>query len=168
MQTLRMIKRYTNRRLYDTVTSSYITLDEVKDFVLKQIKFKVIDNNTNEDLTNYVLLQIISEQETGHVPLFTTDILECMIRFYGNPLQKTFSQFLEKCFTLFSENNEHIQESLKANPLDLMASLTQRNLDIWQSTLTHYFNKNGSQDEKKPDKSKSKVNKSAPDSSWSA
>lgn len=159
MQELRIIKRYTNRRLYDTVTSCYITLDEVRGLVLKQVNFKIVDNSTNEDLTNYVLLQIISEQETGHLPMFTTDILKSIIRFYGNPLQKTMSQFLEKCLSLFAENNGNVEDYLKANPLDMMTNLTQRNLDIWQSTLSQYFNKNTHKITKTADKTKTKAKK---------
>ena len=129
MPATRIIKRYSNRRLYDTITSRYITLDEIKELVLQQIKFKVVDNKTNEDLTTYVLLQIISEYENKQVPLFTTEILENIIRFYGNPLQKSMSQFLEKFFSQFTEQK---------NPLHIMTDLTKRNLDFWQAAFSQF------------------------------
>jgi|SRR5579872_2319681 len=161
MQELRIIKRYPNRRLYDTVTSCYITLDEVQDLVLKQIKFKIIDNDTNEDLTSYVLLQIISEQESGRLPFFTTDILENIIRFYGNPLQKNMSQLLEKCFSAFTDQKSDFQEAIKENPLNMITELTKQNLDLWQSTLSQCFNniKNVKKDNKDTNKSKNKREK---------
>lgn len=163
MQELRIIKRYPNRRLYDTATSCYITLDEVQELVLKQIKFKIIDNDTNEDLTSYVLLQIISEQENGRLPIFTTEILENIIRFYGNPLQKNMSQFLEKCFSTFTDQKNRFQESVKENHLNIITELTKQNLDLWQSTFAQYFNndniKNAKKESKKTNKSKKSSSK---------
>lgn len=141
MSEWRIIKRYPNRRLYDMETSAYITLDEIRALVLNQIKFKVIDNKTNEDLTNYILLQIISEQENGKLPIFTRDMLEGMIRFYGNPLQQSLSQFLEKCFSFLPEDKRHLEAYMKTPPFTAIAEFTQRNVDLWQSVFQQYTNK---------------------------
>jgi polyhydroxyalkanoate synthesis repressor PhaR len=103
MDALRIIKKYPNRRLYDTVISRYITLDEVKQLVLEQISFKIIDDRSDEDMTNYVLLQILMQEESNHSPILTADILKSLICFYGNPLQQAVSNFLEKGLSLFSE-----------------------------------------------------------------
>ena len=84
---LRLIKKYPNRRLYDTKTSSYITLADVKQMVLKQEDFQVVDAKSGEDLTRQILLQIILEEESGGVPMFSSDLLSQMIRFYGNAMQ---------------------------------------------------------------------------------
>src|SRR3982750_3505288 len=82
---LRLIKKYPNRRLYDTKTSSYITLADVKVMVHKQEEFQVVDAKSGEDLTRSILLQIILEEEsTGGLPMFSSDLLSQLIRFYGN------------------------------------------------------------------------------------
>ena len=137
METPRIIKKYSNRRLYDTTISKSITLEEIKDLVLKNIKFRVIDNTTDEDMTNYVLLQIITESESGHSPIFTTEILENFIRIYDNPMQKAISQFLEKSFSFVAEHQTDFQSYFQQNqPFDVIADLTKWNLALWQSLLT--------------------------------
>jgi polyhydroxyalkanoate synthesis repressor PhaR len=131
----RIIKKYPNRRLYDTQLSRYITLADVRELVMQVVEFKVIDANTNEDLTRSILLQIIIEQETGGEPLFTTEILSKMIRFYGNSIQGVFSNYLDKSLNLFVEQQIRVQKQFKdvvsTNPMDAMADLTKRNLEIW-------------------------------------
>ena len=85
---IRIIKKYPNRRLYDTTTSSYITLEDVKKLVLDQTEFKVQDAKTKEDLTRSILLQIILEEESGPgSPMFSSDVLSKIIRFYGHAMQ---------------------------------------------------------------------------------
>ncbi|MEY4427293.1 MAG: polyhydroxyalkanoate synthesis repressor PhaR, partial [Pseudomonadota bacterium] len=93
---LRVIKKYPNRRLYDTDTSSYITLAEVKRLVMINEPFMVVDAKTNDDLTRSILLQIILEEETGGVPMFTEAVLANIIRFYGNSMQGFMGSYLEK------------------------------------------------------------------------
>lgn len=99
----RLIKKYPNRRLYDTERSSYITFEDVRELVLRHVPLKVIDAKTQEDLTNNILLQIVMELEQKGAPVFTTAMLEQMIRFYGNDFQKTFSDFLEQSFSMFKD-----------------------------------------------------------------
>ncbi|MDT8999208.1 polyhydroxyalkanoate synthesis repressor PhaR [Paucibacter sp. APW11] len=99
----RVLKKYPNRRLYDTHTSSYITLSDVKKMVLDGIAFEVRDAKTAEDLTRAILLQIILEEETGGVPMFTTQLLEQIIRFYGNAMQGVMGAYLEKNMQTFGE-----------------------------------------------------------------
>jgi polyhydroxyalkanoate synthesis repressor PhaR len=100
---IRIIKKYPNRRLYDTERSSYITFEDVRELILRHIPVKVVDAKTQEDLTNNILLQIVMDLEQKGAPVFTTAILEQMIRFYGNNLQKTFSDFLEQSFSVFKD-----------------------------------------------------------------
>ncbi|HSO46279.1 MAG TPA: polyhydroxyalkanoate synthesis repressor PhaR, partial [Rhodoferax sp.] len=83
----RVIKKYPNRRLYDTRTSTYITLSEVKDLVMHSEPFEVVDAKTGENLTRSILLQIILEAETSGSPMFTAPVLESLIRFYGHAMQ---------------------------------------------------------------------------------
>ena len=99
----RIIKKYPNRRLYDTETSSYITLSDVKKLVLEQAEFKVEDAKTHEDLTRSILLQIILEEESAGAPMFSSDMLSQIIRFYGNAMQGMMGNYLEKNIKTFIE-----------------------------------------------------------------
>jgi polyhydroxyalkanoate synthesis repressor PhaR len=92
----RMIKKYPNRRLYDTYTSSYITLQEIKAMVIQAENIKVVDAKSNEDLTRSIYLQIILEEEAGGLPLFSEEALANIIRFYGHSMQGLMGSFLEK------------------------------------------------------------------------
>ena len=107
---LRLIKKYPNRRLYDTKTSSYITLADVKQMVLKQEEFQVLDAKSNEDLTRQILLQIILDEESGGMPMFSSDLLSHLIRFYGNAMQGLMGTYLEKNIKAFQEVQKTLQE----------------------------------------------------------
>ncbi|MFN3417469.1 MAG: polyhydroxyalkanoate synthesis repressor PhaR [Caldimonas sp.] len=107
---LRTLKKYPNRRLYDTATSSYITLADVKKMVLAGEDFVVRDAKTNEDLTRSILLQIILEEETGGVPMFSTHMLADIIRFYGNAMQGLMGAYLEKNIQAFIEMQNRFAE----------------------------------------------------------
>jgi polyhydroxyalkanoate synthesis repressor PhaR len=106
----RLIKKYPNRRLYDTKTSSYITLADVKQMVLKQEEFQVVDAKSNEDLTRQILLQIILEEESGGVPMFSSDLLSQMIRSYGSAMQGFMSSYLEKNLEAFQQMQRALQD----------------------------------------------------------
>src|SRR4030066_1201464 len=93
---VRLIKKYPNRRLYDTKTSSYITLADVKQRVLKQEDFHVVDAKSGDDLTRPILLQIILEEESGTVPMFSSDLLSQMIRSYGGAMQGFMGAYLHE------------------------------------------------------------------------
>jgi polyhydroxyalkanoate synthesis repressor PhaR len=108
---LRLIKKYPNRRLYDTKTSSYITLADVKQMVHKQEDFQVVDAKSGEDLTRSILLQIILEEEsTGGLPMFSSDLLSQLIRFYGNAMQGVMGTYLEKNIRAFQDMQKTLQE----------------------------------------------------------
>ncbi|MEO8164746.1 MAG: polyhydroxyalkanoate synthesis repressor PhaR [Betaproteobacteria bacterium] len=106
----RLIKKYPNRRLYDTATSSYITLADVKQLVLDQVIFKVIDAKSDEDLTRSILLQIILEEESAGAPMFSSDMLSQIIRFYGNAMQGMMGSYLDKNIQTFVEIQRRLQE----------------------------------------------------------
>ena len=106
----RVLKKYPNRRLYDTQTSSYITLADVKKMVLDNEKFVVRDAKTSEDLTRSILLQIILEEETGGVPMFSTQMLAHVIRFYGHTMQGLMGSYLEKNIQAFTEMQQRFSE----------------------------------------------------------
>ena len=109
----RLIKKYPNRRLYDTETSSYITLTDVKKMVLGGQNFVVRDAKTAEDLTRSILLQIILEEETGGVPMFSAQSLAQIIRFYGNAMQGMMGSYLEHNLQAFTDIQARVAEQSK-------------------------------------------------------
>lgn len=110
---VRLIKKYPNRRLYDTANSGYITLADVKQMVLDNIEFQVVDAKTGEDLSRSILLQIILDEESGGVPMWSPDMLVQMIRFYGNAQQTMIGQFLEQNVKAFLAIQKKLQEQAK-------------------------------------------------------
>lgn len=136
MSTERLIKKYPNRRLYDTTESRYITLDEVRAMVLDEIPFKVVDRQSNEDITRNILLQIIMEQESGGEPLFSADILARFIRNYGEAAQTGFAEYLDTSLRFFTEQQQALQEqmgkALEGTPMDYWMKLGEQNMKIWQ------------------------------------
>jgi len=110
---LRLIKKYPNRRLYDTKTSSYITLADVKQMVVKNEEFQVLDAKSSEDLTRQILLQIILEEESAGSPMFSSDLLSHLIRTYGNAMQGMMGSYLEKNIQAFQEMQNQLQEQSK-------------------------------------------------------
>ena len=110
MATPRIIKKYPHRRLYDTETSAYITLAEVKDLVLQYKEFQVQDAKTGQDLTRAILLQIILEEESGGVPMFSSDMLANIIRYYGHAMQGLMGSYLERSIFTFHEAQKRFQE----------------------------------------------------------
>lgn len=109
-EAVRLIKKYPNRRLYDTKTSSYITLADVKQMVLKQEDFQVVDAKSGEELTRQILLQIILDEESGGMPMFSSDLLSQLIRFYGNAMQGFMGTYLEKNIKAFQDMQKSIQD----------------------------------------------------------
>ena len=104
----RVLKKYPNRRLYDTQLSSYITLADMKAMVLSGERFEVRDAKTGEDLTRSILLQIILEEESGGVPLFSAAMLSQIIRFYGHAMQGLMGDYLEQSKKLFAQMQEQM------------------------------------------------------------
>ncbi len=143
MENIRIIKKYPNRRLYDTEESKYITLEDIKKLVLANKEFIVKDVKSEEDLTKTILLQIITEQEEDGEPLFTTQALSHIIRFYGDSAQSVAGDYLQKSIHLFVTQQKKLQEQLQTtmttNPLSAMAELTEKNLEMWQSMQENFF-----------------------------
>jgi polyhydroxyalkanoate synthesis repressor PhaR len=110
---IRLIKKYPNRRLYDTQTSTYITLADVKQLVLATEVFQVVDAKSGEDLTRSILLQIILEEEGGGVPMFSANMLSQIIRFYGHAMQGIMGSYLEKNIQAFMEIQDGMAEQSK-------------------------------------------------------
>jgi polyhydroxyalkanoate synthesis repressor PhaR len=110
---VRLVKKYPNRRLYDTQTSAYITLADVKQLVLDCEAFQVVDAKSGEDLTRSILLQIILEEESDGVPMFSATALSQIIRFYGHAMQGVMGSFLEKNIQAFMDIQDRMAEQSK-------------------------------------------------------
>ncbi len=129
---LRLIKKYPNRRLYDTKTSSYITLADVKQMVLKQEEFQVVDAKSGDDLTRPILLQIILEEESAGVPMFSSDLLSQLIRSYGNAMQGMMGSYLERNIRAFQE----IQTALQDQSKRMYGDNSRASQDLWAQFMT--------------------------------
>ncbi len=139
MSKTRIIKKYPNRRLYDTEISKYITLDNIRQLVIKNINFIVKDIKTDEDLTRGILLQIISEQEHNGEPFFSASALSQIIRFYDNSMQSLAGDFITKSLELFVNQQKQMQDAVTANPLTAMDEITEKNLNMWQDMQEVFF-----------------------------
>ena len=130
-KSIRAIKKYPNRRLYDTANSGYITLADVKQMVLEHIDFQVIDAKSGDDLTRSILLQIILEEESAGLPMFSSEMLAQMIRFYGNALQGIMGNYMEQNVKAFLVIQNKLQDQAKQVYGDKMM-LTP---DLWKQFL---------------------------------
>ncbi|WP_179958310.1 polyhydroxyalkanoate synthesis repressor PhaR [Chitinimonas arctica] len=145
----RIIKKYPNRRLYDTATSCYITLEDVKQLVLENVEITVEDAKTHADITRSVLLQIILDEESGVAPMFTYDVLTQIIRFYGHAMQGLMGNYLEKNLQLFSQMQQRLQDQSKSiigqgdNPLagnaNLWGDFMKFQAPAMQNMMTSYL-----------------------------
>ncbi|TBR39151.1 MULTISPECIES: polyhydroxyalkanoate synthesis repressor PhaR [Dyella] len=136
-QTIRIIKKYPNRRLYDTEISSYITLEEVRQLVLDGETFEVRDAKSGEDLTRSVLLQIISEHEEKGQPMLSPQLLSQIIRFYGDSLQGFMGPYLERSLQVFLDQQQQFRTQLNSllgqTPWSMLNELTERNMEAWKN-----------------------------------
>ena len=135
----RVIKKYPNRRLYDTDTSSYITLVEVKLLVLDSQPFVVRDAKTGEDLTRSILLQIILEEEAAGAPMFTEAALANMIRFYGNAMQGFMGNYLEKNVQAFTDMQAKLAEQSQVLTPEMWAQFTSAQNPMMQGVMGNYL-----------------------------
>lgn len=137
MSTARVIKKYPNRRLYDTEESRYITLSDVRDLVIRKIEFVVIDKKSGDDITRSILLQVISEQEAQGEAIMSQDFLSQVIRSYGKVMPGFMANYLEQSLKLFMVQQQHLRGQVKrvvgVDPVSAVADLAQKNLDRWRS-----------------------------------
>ena len=135
---LRTIKKYPNRRLYDTSSSIYITLADIKQLVMDRSPFVVRDAKTQEDLTRSILLQIILEEEAGGAPMFTEDLLSNIIRFYGNAMQGVMGSYLEKNIQTFMELQAKLSEQSRGLNPELWAQFMSSQSPLMQGVMGSY------------------------------
>jgi polyhydroxyalkanoate synthesis repressor PhaR len=139
----RVIKKYPNRRLYDTVESRYITLADIRKLVVDKVEFVVVDKKTQEDITRSILLQVIAEQEHGGDPMMSRDFLSQIIRSYGGSMQGVLGSYLEQSIKLFSSQQRDLRDRVKSvvgiDPVETVAGLAQRNYQRWRSVQDEIY-----------------------------
>lgn len=132
------IKKYPNRRLYDTSKSQYVNLDAVKELVMNHKEFEVVDSKTGENLTKSILLQIITEQEANdQQSVLTQTVLKQLIRFYDSNMQTFMRQYLEQSVAMFLERQDAMQNAMSglmggASPLDAFNKIIENNMNLWR------------------------------------
>jgi polyhydroxyalkanoate synthesis repressor PhaR len=139
----RIIKKYPNRRLYDTVESRYITLADVRRLVLEGIDFVVIDKKTADDITRPILLQVIAEQEHSGEPLMSRDFLSQVIRSYGSAVHGMLGSYLEQSLKLFSSQQQQLRDRVKAatgsDPVEAVTTIAQKNYQRWRTVQDEIY-----------------------------
>jgi len=146
--TARIIKKYPNRRLYDTQLSRYVSVADVRELVMQGEEFQVIDTSDKEDITRSILLQIMLEEETGGEPLFSSKMLAQLIRFYGGSWQGMFTRYMEESLDLFAKQQQRVSETMVDNPFEAMSRMTQRNMQVWADLQESFFTSTGLQKDK--------------------
>jgi polyhydroxyalkanoate synthesis repressor PhaR len=143
MNESRVIKKYPNRRLYDTVESRYITLADIRRLVMDKVDFVVIDKKTQEDITRSILLQVIAEQEHAGEPLMSQDFLSQIIRSYGGAMQSFVGSYLEQSLKLLASQQQqmrdHMRDMMGSDAYDTISTLTQRNFERWRAIQDEIF-----------------------------
>jgi len=145
MSNPRVIKKYPNRRLYDTEESRYITLADVRDLVTNQIDFQVIDKKSGDDITRSILLQVISEQEAHGEPVMSKDFLSQVIRAYGTAMPGFMGRYLEQSLKMFMSQQQMLRGQMKrvvgVDPVGIVADMTQQNYARFRSLQDEVFDR---------------------------
>jgi polyhydroxyalkanoate synthesis repressor PhaR len=137
MSAERLIKKYANRRLYDASISKHVTLEDIRDLIVKGEKIKVVEDKSGDDITRLILLQVIAEQEQFGKPILSTQVLESIIRFYGGPMQDFMGRYLEKSVEGFMKQQESLQLQIARlisqapPPMNQMADVARQNMEMW-------------------------------------
>ena len=165
----RTIKKYPNRRLYDTEESRYITLADIRRLVLDKVDFVVIDKKSQNDITRSILLQVISEQEQEGDPILSRDFLSQIIRSYGSAMPGVVSSYIEQSMKLFMTQQQQIRDRVKGvvgvDPVGMVTDITLKNYSRWKTAQEEIFrtltgtgtsrsrssNDDGNPDSNKPD-----------------
>jgi polyhydroxyalkanoate synthesis repressor PhaR len=139
----RIIKKYPNRRLYDTTESRYITLADVRQLVLDKVEFTVVDKASGDDITRQILLQVIAEQEAQGEPALSREFLAQLIRSYGTQVQGVMGSYLEQSMRLFTAQQAQVRERIKGvvgvDPVETAVDVAQRNYQRWRGVQDEIF-----------------------------
>ena len=141
MDSPRLIKKYANRRLYDTVDSRHVTLADLRRMIVGGTDIKVVDETSGEDITRALLLQIIVDREQAGQPLLTEMLLAQLIRFYGNPMQGMMADYLQRSVDTFLDQQRSVQSRLQSalstTPVDTLRELMRGNALMWETLMGH-------------------------------
>ena len=153
MNQIRVIKKYANRRLYDTAASKHVTLSDIRKMIVEGFDIQIIEDTSGDDITRPLLLQIIAEQEqSAGQPILSELLLAQLIRFYGNPMQGLMAQYLQKSVTTFVKQQSTVQEQmqnmLSNTPVDTMRDLIAQNMKTWDTVIKATVAKNESDGQK--------------------
>lgn len=140
MNQTKIIKKYANRRLYDTEASKHVTLNDIRKMIVDGADIQIIEDTTGDDITRPLLLQIIVEQEQTHgQPILTELLLAQLIRFYGNPMQGMMAEYLQKSVSTFLSQQNTVQKQMQTmlsnTPIDTMRELMAQNMKTWDTVF---------------------------------
>jgi polyhydroxyalkanoate synthesis repressor PhaR len=143
---VRVIKKYPNRRIYDTHSSKYIKIEDIRTMIVEGTPFVVLDSKSGKDVTRSVLLQIIIEQESETNPLFTTENLKTFIRYFGQVPHQPFSEFMDQSLSFFKHQQEQLAGSfydlMKNNPVNAFSEISKKNMEMWQKMAEEFYGAN--------------------------
>ena len=135
----RLIKKYANRRLYDTARSRHVTLSDLREMIVSGLDIRVVDDTSGDDITRSLLLQIIVDREQAGQPLLTETLLAQLIRFHGNPMQGMMADYLQRSVGIFLDHQKNVQarfqSALSTTPVDTMRELVRSNAAAWESLM---------------------------------
>jgi polyhydroxyalkanoate synthesis repressor PhaR len=141
----RVIRKYPNRRLYDTIESRYVTLADVRRLVIERIDFVVLDRKSQQDITRSILLQVIAEQEGAGESLMSRDFLAQVIRTYGSGLQDFVGRYLDESIQQFAREQRELRERFKnvvgVDPVETVTAVAQKNYQRWKALQEEVFNR---------------------------
>lgn len=155
MKHKRIIKKYANRRLYDTEDSRYVTLKDIKKIIALGSDVTILDDTSGQDITRALLLQIVSEQELGGTPLLNEAVLNQLIRFYGHPMQDMMSGFIANSIKTFVNQQEAMQEQMQqfieASPFGNFQEMATKNMQAMADMQKQFFKTGKNTDNKNND-----------------
>ena len=141
----RVIRKYPNRRLYDTVESRYVTLADVRRLVVERVDFVVLDRKSQQDITRSILLQVIAEQEGAGESLMSRDFLSQVIRTYGSGLHDFVGRYLDESIQQFARDQRELREKFKnvlgIDPVETVSAVAQKNYQRWKALQEEVFNR---------------------------
>ena len=147
----REIRKYANRRLYDTVESRHINKEDVRTLIASGTDVRIIEEGSGEDITRSVLLQLVAEQELGGQPVLSDQLLTQIIRFYDHPMQGMLGSYLQQSFESFlqqqSSLQDQMQELMKSGPFAVMKDVAKQNIEAWQAMQKAFLDSKAKQND---------------------
>ena len=140
---MRTIKKYPNRRLYDTEQSKYITLAHIAELAKESVPFKVIDSESEKDITRSILLQIILDHEATDNAIFSSESLFELVGYYGNTVPSLFNEYLQNTLKSFSEGQQQLCNQFNADSMKVFQKMASENIDMWQSVQDNFIGMSG-------------------------